>query len=55
MVNALKLLRMPLFIGFLKNLIEKNKTYFDDHVLEEEVLKYIVLYKKKKKKRIRNV
>ena len=51
MVNALKLLRMPLFIGFLKNLIEKNKTYFDDHVLEEEVLKYIVLNKKKKKKK----
>ena len=47
MVNALKLLRMPLFIGFLKILREKNKTYFDDYVLEEELLKYIVLSKKK--------
>ena len=37
---------MLLFIKFLKNLREKNKTYFDDDVLEEELLKYIVLNKK---------
>ena len=47
MVNALKLLRMSLFIGFLKILREKNKIYFDDDVLAEELLKYIVLNKKK--------
>ena len=46
MVNALKLLRMPLFTGFLKTLREKNKTYFNDDVLEEELLKYLVLNKK---------
>ena len=46
MVNALKLLRMPLFTGFLNILREKNKTYFNDDVLEEELLKYIVLNKK---------
>ena len=47
MVNALKLLKMPLFIGFLKILREKNKIYFYDDVLEEELLKYIVLNKKR--------
>ena len=47
MFNALNLLRMPLFIEFLKILREKNKTYFDDDVLGEELLKYIVLNKKK--------
>ena len=36
MVNALKLLKMPLFIGFLKILREKNKTYFDNDVLERD-------------------
>ena len=46
-VNALKLLRMPLFIRFLKILREKNKTYFDDDVLEDVLLKYIVLNKKR--------
>ena len=46
MVNTLKLLRMPLFTGFLNILREKNKTYFNDDVLEEELLKYIVLNKK---------
>ena len=46
-VNALKLLRMPLFTGFFKILRENNKTYFDDDVLEEELLKYIVLNNKK--------
>ena len=39
MVNALKLLKMPLFKGFLNISREKNKTYFDDNVLEEELLK----------------
>ena len=38
---------MPSFIGFLKILGEKNKTYFDDDVLEEELLKYMVLNKKR--------
>ena len=47
MVNALRLLNMPLFIGFLKLLGEKNKIYSDDGVLEEELLKYIVLNKKR--------
>ena len=47
MVNALTLLKIPLFIGFLKILREKNKTYFDDDVLEEELLIYIVLNKKR--------
>ena len=42
MVNALRLLKMPLFIGFLK-----NKIYSDDDVLEEELLKYIGLNKKR--------
>ena len=37
---------MPLFIGFLKILRKNNKTYFDDNILEEELLKYIVLNKK---------
>ena len=46
MVNTLKLLRMPLFTGFLNILREKNKTYFNDDILEEELLKYIVLNKK---------
>ena len=39
MVNALRLLEMSLFIGFLKVLEEKNKIYFDNTVLEEELLK----------------
>ena len=46
MVNALKLLKMPLFIGFLKIFREENKQYFDDDILEEKLLKYIVLNKK---------
>ena len=37
---------MPLFMGFLKILREKN-IYFEDDVLEEELLKYIELNKKK--------
>ena len=41
MVNGLRLLEMPLFIGFLKILKEKNKIYSDDGVLDEELLKYI--------------
>ena len=47
MVNALKLFKMSLLMGFLKILREKNKTYFDDEVLEEELLKYIVLNKQR--------
>ena len=47
MVIALRLLKVPLFIGFLKNLREKDKIYSDDEVLEEELIKYIVLNKKK--------
>ena len=47
MVNILKLLRMPLFIGFLKIWREKHKTFFNDDILAEELLKYIVLNKKK--------
>ena len=38
---------MALFIGFLKILRGKTKTYFDDDILEEELLKYIVPNKKK--------
>ena len=38
---------MPLFIGLLKIFRERNETYFDDDVLEEELLKCIVLNKKK--------
>ena len=47
MANALRLLKMPLFIGFLKNLREKHKIYSGDNVLEEELLKYIELNKNK--------
>ena len=47
MVNALRLLKMPLFIGFLKIFREKNKIYSDNDVLEEELLKYIELNKRK--------
>ena len=47
MVNVLRLLKMPLFIGFLKFLREKNKIYSDDDVLEEELLKFIDLNKKR--------
>ena len=47
MANTLRLLKMTLFIGFLKNLRDKNKIYSDDDVLVEELLKYIVLNKKK--------
>ena len=39
--------KMPLFIGFLKNFREKDKMYSNDDVLEEELIKYIVLNKKK--------
>ena len=48
MVIALRLLKRPLFKGFLKNLREKDKIYSDDDVLEEELIKYIVLNKKKR-------
>ena len=43
MVNALKLLEMLLFIGFLKILRENSKVHSDDDALELELLKYIVL------------
>ena len=45
MVNALRLLEMPPFIGFLKILRKKNNIYSDDDVLEEELLKCIELNK----------
>ena len=32
MVIALRLLKMPLFVGFFKNLREKSKIYSDDDV-----------------------
>ena len=38
---------MSLFIGFLKISGGKNKIYSDDGVLEEELLKYVELNKKK--------
>ena len=44
------LLKVPLVIGFLKKLREKDKIYSDDNVLEEELIKYIVLNKKKIKR-----
>ena len=47
MVIALRLLKMPLFLRFLKTLREKDKIYSDDDVLEEELIKYIVLNKKR--------
>ena len=37
---------MPIFIGFLKILREKNKIYSDDDLLKEDLLKYIELNKK---------
>ena len=43
MINALRLLEMSLFIGFLKILRENNKIHSNDDVLEEEFLKYIEL------------
>ena len=46
MVTALKTLKMPLFIGFLKTLRDNNKTHSNDDVLEEELLEYIVSNKK---------
>ena len=47
MVDALRLFKMPLYIGFLKMLREKNKIYSDDDVLKEELLKYTELNKKR--------
>ena len=32
MTTSLRLLKMPLFLGFLKHLRENNKLYFDDDV-----------------------
>ena len=38
---------MSLLIGFLKFLRENNKAHSDDDVLEEELVKYLRLNKKK--------
>ena len=45
-VTALKILKMPLFIRFLKTLRNNSKTHFDDVVLEDKLSEYIVLNKK---------
>ena len=47
MVMALRLLKMPLFMGYLRTLRENGKINSDDDVLEEELFKYIVLNKKR--------
>ena len=47
MVTLLRPLKMPLVLGFLKNLTENNKVYSDDDVLEEELIKYAILNKKR--------
>ena len=44
-VDALRLLEMPLFLGFLKKLKEDGKLQTDD--IENELLKYIKLNKAK--------
>ena len=46
MAIALRLLKMPLFIAFFKKLRENDKMYSDENVLEEELIKNIVLNKK---------
>ena len=46
MVEALKRLKMSLFLGFLKTLRDNNKTHSNDDVLEEELLKYMRLVNK---------
>ena len=43
MAEALKKLKMPLFIGCLKILRDNNKTHISDIMLEEELLKYMRL------------
>ena len=40
-VNALKILRMPLFLGFLKKLKKEDKLKSDD--IDNELIKYIKL------------
>ena len=45
-VEALRKLNMPLFIGFLKILRDNNKIYPSDAILEEELLKYMRLINK---------
>ena len=47
MFNALRLLEMPIFIEFLKMFRENNKIHSDDDLLEEELLEYIRLNKKR--------
>ena len=44
MVDALRLLEMPLFITLLR---ENNKIHSDDDVLKEELVKYVRLNKKR--------
>ena len=44
MVNSLRTLKMPLFLGFLRNLFV---VHFNDNVLEEELLEYIKLNRNK--------
>ena len=50
MVKSLKILKMPLFLGFLRDAF---KMRFSD-VLEEEVLKYIKLNRNKKNGYLKN-
>ena len=47
MITSLKILKTPLFIEFLKTLRDNNKPHSNDDVLEEELLEYIVLNKKR--------
>ena len=44
MVKSLRTLKMPLFLGFLRNLFI---IHFDDNLLEEELLEYIELNRNK--------
>ena len=46
-VAALRLLKMPLFSGFLKKLRKNNKVLFDDDALGEDLVEYISLDIKK--------
>ena len=44
MVKSLRTLKMPLFLGFLRNLFV---VIFNDNALEEELLEYIILNRNK--------
>ena len=46
LVEVLRKLKMPLFVGFLKTLRDNNKTHSNDDVSEEELLKYMRLINK---------